>query len=122
MPDYRIPPWSGPAAPLVDLSISWNGRSDQVLAILDTGADQTQIPNHVVRAIQLRKVSDKPVTDANGREEWQPVYVANLSFDGSAFDRHVVVGTPLAIALIGRDILNRVAILDGPRLSYSLTA
>lgn len=121
MPDYRTPPWVGPPAPLVDLTVAWNGRSAMVSAILDTGADQTQIPLATALGLQLRKVRDKPITDANGQRQLQPVYVANLAFDGITFVNFPMVATPLRIALVGRDILNQVAVLDGPRLTYFLT-
>ena len=121
MPNYQNPLWGGPPAPLVDLIISWNGQSSQVLALLDTGADQTQIPAGTAQTLKLRKIRDKQITDANGQKQVQSVYVANIKFDGVTFDNFPIVATPLQLALVGRDILNRVAVLDGPRLTYSLT-
>ncbi len=124
MPAYRNqPPWIAPTppAPLVDLRITWNGGSDEVLGILDTGADQTQIPLRIALALRLRKLREKPITDANSKQVLQPVYAANISFDGVTFDNLPVIGSPLPIALIGRDVLNQVAVLDGPRLTFSLT-
>lgn len=129
MPAYRIPPWRSappeppaPLAPIVDLMVSWNNRPpERVLAILDTGADQTQIPLNIALALRLRKLRDKPITDANGQRRWQPVYAAKIEFDGIAFDNLSVIGSPFPFALIGRDVLNQVAVLDGPRLTVSLT-
>lgn len=128
MPAYRTPPWTAPPeppaplAPLVDLVVGWNNQApERVLAILDTGADQTQIPLRIALALRLRKLRDKPITDANGKEALQPVYAANISFDGVAFDNLPVIGSPLPIALVGRDVLNQVAVLDGPGLTFSLT-
>jgi len=123
MPAYQTPPWPGaPPAPLVNLRISWINRpSEQVLAILDSGADQTQIPVRIALSLSLRKLRDKVIADANGKQQWQPVYAANIEFDGIMFDNIPVVGGPLsAIALIGRDLLNQVAVLDGPQLTFSL--
>ncbi len=126
MPAYRTPPWAAPPgpppAPLVDLRVSWNNRPpEQVLAILDTGADQTQIPLDIALALRLRKLRHKPITDANGQQRWQPVYAAKIEFDGVAFDNLPVIGSAFPIALIGRDVLNQVAVLDGPQLTFSLT-
>lgn len=123
MPAYRNPPWAGPPAPLVDLHVRWGSRATTapILAILDSGADQTQIPLNVAVSLLLRKISDKAVNDANGQQQLQPIYAANLEFDSLRFDNIAVIGSPLRIALIGRDILNRLAVLDGPRLTYSLT-
>jgi predicted aspartyl protease len=120
MPGYRTPNWAGPPAPLADLTISWNGRSDVTLAILDTGADQTQIWIGMAQVLQLRKIRDKEITDANGQRVLQPVYVANLGFDGIVIGNLPVLATALRIALIGRDVLNQVAVLDGPQLTYSV--
>lgn len=91
------------------------------MAILDTGADQTLIPLRIALALGLRKVRDKQVFDANGRQQLQPVYVANIEFDGVLFNNLAVIGSAIPIALIGRDVLNQVALLDGPRRTYSLT-
>jgi len=88
-------------------------------AILDTGADQTQIPIPVAQSLRLRKLREKEITDANGRRALQSVYGAQLGFDGVTFTLPIL-STPLPIALIGRDILNQVAVLDGPGLTYSL--
>ncbi len=127
MPAYQTPPWTAPPeplpppAPLVDLAVSWDNRSDHVLAILDTGADQTQIPLTIALALRLRKIRDKPITDSNGHQRLQPVYVAKIEFDGIVFGTLPVIATALPIALIGRDLLNQVAVLDGPRLTFSLT-
>lgn len=128
MPAYRTPPWTpppappAPPAPLVDLVVSWNGSTDQVLAILDTGADQTQIPNRIALALRLRKLRDKKITDANGNQALQSIYAANISFDGIVFDNLPVIGSLFPIALVGRDVLNQVAVLDGPRLIFTLTS
>ena len=121
MPAYRAAPWGGPAAPLVDLAVSWNGKTEPMLAILDTGADQTQISLAIAHALGLRKIRDKKVTGTHGDTKCEPVYAANLAFDGLIFDSFPVVATSLPLALIGRDILNRVAVLDGPRQTFSLT-
>jgi predicted aspartyl protease len=120
MPAYTVPPWGGPSAPLVQLTLEWQGQSAQVRGILDSGADQTQIPHATAQAARLRKVSDKRIFDANGNSHLQPVYVANVSFDGVTFSNMPVTATPLTIALVGRDILNQRVVLDGPGLTYTL--
>src|SRR5213593_1624826 len=120
MPAYRNPPWGGPLAPLVDLTVTWGTRSAVILGILDTGADQTQIPIATANAVVLRKLRDKLIMAADGQQGSHPVYAATLEFDGRTFVNLPVVGTHLPIALVGRDILNQVAVLDGPRLTYSV--
>lgn len=120
MPAYRNPPWGGPLAPLVDLTVAWGTRSAVILGILDSGADQTQIPIATANAVGLRRIRDKLITAAGGQVESHPVFAASLEFDGRTFVNLPVVGTPLLISLIGRDILNQVAVLDGPHLTYSV--
>jgi hypothetical protein len=49
------------------------------------------------------------------------LYAADVEFEGLAFTTIEVLGSPLPIALVGRDILNQlVARFDGPGLSFSL--
>lgn len=121
MPTYRSE-WNGPPAPLVDMKVQWNGREEPVTGILDTGADLTQIPDVVARALRLRRIGDQTSRNADGRSRVLPLYAADLEFEGFRFPSVPVVGSPLPIALVGRDLLNQLrAEFDGPGLAFSLS-
>ena len=99
----------------------WSGASESVQGILDTGADYTQVPETVARKLHLRPTGHRTFTNADGTRATSRLYVANVEFDGRSFPGLEVTGSPLRIALIGRDILNTlVSEFDGPSLSYSL--
>lgn len=126
MPNYQIPPWNGPLAPLATLRVWWNGGVENVQALLDTGADYTQIPLRIARALGLRKVRERDVMDASGNRSKQPMFRADLELDGAMFRDQLVIGddrfTPNGEpwGLIGRDILNAAVVLDGPRQHYTV--
>lgn len=121
MPPYRRMSPAGSPAPLVDVTFEWGGRDDTTVGLLDTGADQTQLPERMAQALRLRRIGEARTTDAHGRTEICPLYAANVSIEGFTFPSLPVVSSPLDIALIGRDILNElVAEFDGPSLNVSL--
>jgi predicted aspartyl protease len=92
-----------------------------VLGIVDTGADQTQIPETAARDLQLRPTSDITLTNADGSQRTCLVYAAIVELEGLSFPFLEVIGSNLPLALIGRDILNQLlAQFDGPSLSFSV--
>lgn len=89
--------------------------------ILDTGADYTQVPETVAQRLHLRPTGHRLTLSANNTQSRSRMYVADVEFDGRNFPTLEVTGSPLHVALIGRDILNTlVSEFDGPSLSYSL--
>lgn len=119
LPYRRLP--AGSLAPLVDVRLEWGGRVDSIIGILDTGADQTQVPERIAQALRLRRTGETLTMDAGGRTETRPVYAANVTIEGFTFPSVPVVSSRLEIVLIGRDILNElVAEFDGPAQNVSL--
>jgi len=111
----------GPPAPVVDVTFAWGGQARVVVGILDTGAGQTQIPEDVARFLQLRPTGSMKVMNADSSTSDELLYAADVEVEGFGFGTIEVVGSPLGIALVGRDILNQlVATFDGPGLSFTL--
>lgn len=120
MPAFNSP-FGGTPGPWVNVTFGWAGQSQQVLGILDTGADQTQVPGVIVQQLNLRPTGIRTVTSANNTQTDLRLYVADVEFDGRAYPFLEIVGSPLPIALIGRDILNTLFVeFDGPGLKYLL--
>lgn len=121
MPDYRDPFGDESPGPYLNLRVSWDGVFREILAILDTGADLTQIPAAIARALNLEHVDDVPVSSAHGDEKEKPMFVADLEFEGLRFAAASVVGDDYPIALIGRDILNDLdSTFLGPARRFSV--
>ena len=115
-------PWqNGPAAPACQATISWNGKTESIPAVIDSGASHTTIPAHIAKKMRLAIRDKQDVTGATGQSVEAYEHLVNLSFLGLKFPNHVVWGIPRPYILIGRDILNRYkTILDGPIAHYSL--
>ncbi|MCH8041214.1 MAG: retroviral-like aspartic protease family protein [Nitrospinae bacterium] len=116
-------PGFGPTqAPACRLRVTWNGRSEEIDALIDSGASNTTIPEVIAKILNLRKVGEELVGGAvTSQREMRNLYVTNLDFLGLNFPSHPVFGLPKDYALIGRDILNLyITTLHGPNQQYSL--
>lgn len=123
MPPYRFLSPGGVPAPLVDAVFGHGTLKQTVRAVLDTGADQTQVPETIARTLRLRPTGFRTFRNADGSLVTHRQYVADVELDGLSFQTLEVVGSQLSIALIGRDILNTLlAEFNGPTLSYSLSS
>ncbi len=125
MPPYRLPQWlsrRSPVAPVVDTVVSWGTSTERFEALIDTGADDTHIPDRAARALNLQPISEQKTLGVHaGQVKIYPVYRANLSFEGMDFTNIPVVGFELEFGIIGRDLLNRlITELDGPARQFTL--
>lgn len=118
MPEYRDPfddQTPGSSGPYLTLHVSWGDTTREVLALIDSGADGSQIPEVTAQQLGLRQVDTIDVHDANGNVQERPVYIANLTFADQVFNFVEVVGSDYPVALVGRDVLNElVTTLNGP--------
>lgn len=114
--------YSPPAPSLkVKLTKPFSGRSLELQAKLDTGADITVLPQHTISELRLIPASRVSVSSFDGQEARRYTYFVNLSFNGFEYKMVEVIGAQRRDALLGRDILNRLkTILDGKTLSFSL--
>jgi len=115
---YRNLPWIAPLAPVANVTVRWGGRYDDLEMILDTGADFTTIPQRVANRMRLPRLRKRSVRDFNGQTMKKQVYAVDLELCGHIFPAIQVVAVDSAEAVIGRDILNLIAVLDGPRRVY----
>lgn len=116
-------PGFGPTqAPACRLTVTWNGRSEEIDALIDSGASRTVIPEATAQILNLRIIGEGKVGGAvTSQREMRTLYVTNLDFLGLNFPSHPVFGLPGPYALIGRDILNLyITTLHGPNNQYSL--
>ncbi len=105
-----------PPAPILPIRVSAPGSEDSVLlyALVDTGADLSVLPEGLVLEIGLPAVSRAQVCGFDRAFRSVMLHAATLEIAG-----RTTICEVLAFgddALIGRDLLNRHAILlDGPR-------
>ena len=117
-----LPGFGSTPAPVCRLTLSWNGSTEEIEALVDSGASRTGIPETMVQKLNLRKIREGAVGGAvTSQRQMRGLYIANVSFLELNFPNHPVIGLPNNYALIGRDILNLyITTLHGPYQQYSL--
>ena len=111
-----------PPAPALIVEFKWMGRSESLFALIDTGADATFIPEGIVKNLDLRPITKRPVPIQGGKG-YAYRYVVDISFSGFSSPKMPVYELPgldLQFPIIGRDIMNRFIIkLDGPNQNFN---
>jgi hypothetical protein len=75
-----------------------------------------------VGPLNLERIGEVTVEDANGNSEEQDVFAADMEFHGFSIKALPVAATRHAFILIGRDILSwLVTELNGPAVTFTLT-
>lgn len=112
-----------PPAPALEVEIRdpQTGAGQKVLAKLDTGADSSIIPEHLVQSLALTPF-DRLLTIAfDGRKEFLTSYLIDVLIAGRSFTDLEVVAAPIPYLLIGRDVLNTLVItLDGSQFTFDI--
>jgi predicted aspartyl protease len=110
-----------PPAPVVPVLVSapGSGRQAAVAALLDSGADCTALPVHLVRALGLPWIDWMQVEGVGARPRRAPVHAVELVVGRRrSLMRVIAIGRE---PLLGRDWMNGVrALLDGPALALRL--
>lgn len=107
--------------PYVQARLAWGGQFRDLPALIDSGADQSTIPMVTAQTLQLQKISEVYVEDANGGSQQRDVVVVDLSFHGFSVPALAVAATDYPVILIGRDVLNDlVTEIDGPGQTFTL--
>jgi hypothetical protein len=91
-------------------------------ALIDSGADTTQVPDAIAEELGLARISDTILIGPFGEEAPALVYVAEtIVVAGVTFEYVEVVGAPSDDVLIGRNVLGQVlTTLHGPRREFEL--
>jgi hypothetical protein len=107
---------------VVELQVSNGSSVETVEALIDSGADATCIPEHVVERLELQPISILLVGGAGVSAENRFVYRAlSLGLEHISLDNYAVIAMPIEYGIIGRDLMNRLRIrLDGPELRFAI--
>jgi len=122
--EYKYSRNFNPPAPVVELSISapLSNASTLSIALIDSGADITVIPDGTISQLKLWRVDSMP-TSGFGKDVIEAtVYAAILSVEGILKPKiYRVLSWNEDYALLGRDLLNQlIAVLNGPSEELSL--
>lgn len=113
-----------PPAPALDVWVGHParaGRTVQLCAKLDTGADTTVVPNGIVQRLGLTARSYAWLRSYDGSYSRRPVYYARLDLSGFVLFAVRCVAAERDTVLLGRNVLNRFTItLDGKRLTFDI--
>ena len=104
-----------PPCPVLTLRVASppGGVGIGLVAVVDTGADMTLIPEPVARVLGLPVISQIRVVGVTGTAEGADVFAAAIDLAGKSLLVEVVAFGEETI--IGRDLLNRLVLrLDGP--------
>ena len=85
----------------IDVSESRRGRSERVVALVDTGATYTMLPDSLLRGLGVSPITRVSFTLADGRRVERDVGEAYLRIGELAFHSPVVFGNDEADALLG---------------------
>jgi len=113
-----------PPAPIVELFISapLSNAATSSIALVDSGADMTVIPDRIISQLKLRRVDSMPAFGFGKGVVEATVYAATLRVEGILKPRiYRVLSWNQDYVLLGRDLLNQlIAVLNGPSTELSL--
>ncbi|KRT77220.1 MAG: hypothetical protein XU14_C0018G0038 [Armatimonadetes bacterium CSP1-3] len=114
--DYAYDARRTPPAPVLPVRLGAPGVEPTVflVALVDTGADLSVVPEQVPAQAQLPRVGEITIRGVGGSQRRVPLFAAAVEAAGTT--RIVEVVGLGGEALVGRDLLNRWTLrLDGPR-------
>lgn len=115
---------NGPPAPFLPVQLSFPGQPDRaqdVIAKVDTGADVSAIPAHLIRSLELRVVGSLLVSGFDGHAQTVESYAVRIEFPTEKPIFLTVLAMDDPYALLGRDALNQFRLLlDGPALTLEI--
>ena len=91
-------------------------QSIEVIAIFDTGAIMTCLPEQEIRKLSRLNYGSVKVRGVNDTIVERPTYIVDIQLGDNMFSYIEVVATPKNYGMIGRDILNRTKVtFNAPR-------
>ncbi|MFO0823485.1 MAG: retroviral-like aspartic protease family protein [Gemmataceae bacterium] len=122
---YRYAAITPPApALLLNLTHPITGTEAQNISVLlDTGADQTVLPERLAEQLELLKLDQELIRGFDGAPQVLGVYSVVLQVrDLIPFEIKVIASPKVASVVVGRDVLNRYRlVLDGPNGVLEIT-
>lgn len=108
-----------PAAPVIPVGLSRAGAieaAQEIIALVDTGADATMIPVDVLKSAGARYVQQRSMRGVVGGSTTVNLYLTAVHVAGNVIHGIRAVAVPVGSeAIIGRDVLNQLEItLNGP--------
>jgi predicted aspartyl protease len=107
-----------PAMPVceVTISVSSTGRRSNRAGIIDTGADATLIPAHILHELGARRAFETGLRSQWGERRTVFLYLVDIQIEEVTLPGIYVVGDEIGDEVIlGRDVINRLRLLlDGP--------
>jgi predicted aspartyl protease len=108
-----------PPAPTIPVGLSRSGEtsaSQEIVALVDTGADATMLPVDVLKSAKTRYVQQRLMRGVMGEPTTVNLYLAAIHVAGHVIHGiRAIAGPEGSEAIIGRDVLNRLEItLNGP--------
>ena len=98
-------------------------RIGDIPALVDTGADQSVIPDRIVAALGLIQLDQQLVRGFDGTPRTLATYYIRIQVrDLDLIDLEVIASPTVDNAVLGRDVLNRYKVtLDGPALVMTIS-
>ena len=122
MPSYN-PQFTPPAATL-DVTVRnpfLPDRATEKIAMLDTAADITAIPQPLVRSLDLRSARTTAVSGVDSISTPYRTYIVTLEFADTTIERIAVIEWAGNEILLGRDVLNEFEIRpDGKTRQFEI--
>ena len=122
--EYKYSKNFNPPAPVIELSVSTPlpYSSTSSIALVDSGADITVIPEQIISRLKLRRVDFMLASGFGEGVSEAIVYSAALSIEGISEPLvYRVLSWSEDYALVGRDLLNKfIAVLNGLSQELSL--
>ncbi|TET44435.1 MAG: hypothetical protein E3J66_00825 [Dehalococcoidia bacterium] len=122
--DYKYSKRFDPPAPVVELSICapLSNASTSSVALVDSGADITVVPEPIISRLRLRRVDSMSASGFGKGVIEATVYSAILGVEGILNPKiYRILSWNEDYALIGRDLLNKlIAVLNGPNEELGL--
>jgi hypothetical protein len=114
-----------PPAPFIHVTLRCTETGKELRdlpAQLDSAADRSAIPSHLVEELGLVPLDELPVSGFGGQVMLLPTYLVQFNLrQKPSLTIEVLAHSAEPFVLLGRDVMNQYRIvLDGPRLALDI--